>query len=324
MKEMIKDGAARVLILKNTLEEESDEDHLLSMNCLIAVLEEHGIHADRRTVYHDIKALNENGESIIFAKHGRHVQGYYMEHRLSPAEAVILAESVQDSLSLSTDDGSRISNKIIALLSMHQRSGLRLNPSSLGKTDNKEVLSTISLILQAIQQAHPISFRYYDYTVTRQKKYRRSSHLYTEVPYAVITDSGRLYCVLYSSIHQSFGAWRIDKMDSLTIVNESAELKPFDLERWMQASFRMYTGRPETITCEFDLSILNQVYDQFGRDILISKVTDTAFTASIQGSVTPTLISWLLQFYDRITVRQPASLISQLKRIADTLQKQYK
>ena len=319
----IKDGSARVLIPKNILEKESDEDHLVPMSSLIAALEDQGINADRRTIYHDIQVLNENGVSVLYDRHGQHVQGYYIEHVLSPAEAVILAETVQDSLSLSEEDGKSIADKLLDTLSIHQRSDLRLNPPSPGKTDNKDVLTSITLILQAIQSAHPISFRYYDYTVTRQKKYRRSSHVYQEVPYAVITDSGRLYCVLYSSIHQSFGAWRVDKMDSLAIVNEPAELKPFDLERWMQASFRMYTGKPETITCEFDLSLLNQVYDQFGRNILISKVTDTSFTASIQGSITPTLISWLLQFYDRITVKKPASLIRQLKKIADSLQKQY-
>jgi predicted DNA-binding transcriptional regulator YafY len=47
------------------------------------------------------------------------------------------------------------------------------------------------------------------------------------------------------------------------------------------------------------------------------------FTVSIKTSLTPTLIAWILTFYDRITVRKPQELIDQLRRISDDINQRY-
>lgn len=318
-----KTGSERILQLYSILKEESDEAHPISMTRLIGELETDGCQADRRTIYHDMELLNQYGFCVHYARHGQKIQGYWLEHAFTPAETVLLAGAVEESLSLTEQAGSAVIAKLLNSLSGSDRSALKLNVPATGKTDNPNVLNYVDLILQAIRTARPIEFRYYDMTISREKKYRRSAHLYHEVPYAVVTDNGRIYCILYASKYGSFGAFRVDKMDAVSIVNEPAELKPFDLNRFMQASFHMYTGTPETITCEFDLSLLNPVFDQFGRSIIISSVKEHSFTASIQASVTPTLISWLLQFYDRITVLKPASLIQKLSDMGDVLQNRY-
>ena len=87
----------------------------------------------------------------------------------------------------------------------------------------------------------------------------------------------------------------------------------------IRSSFNMYHGEPETVTVKFDLSLANVVFDEFNRNIIISEVGEKRFTASLRSAVTPTLISWLLQFYDRMEVVKPDSLKEKLLEIADAL-----
>lgn len=315
-------NGSKIIALLQLLKEESDEEHPLSAPVLISSMSLRGFPITRNTLYRLLQALQDSGIRIQYVNH-RFIQGYYLEHELTSAEALILAEAVQESSSLSITAGNALLQKILAHLSAPQRENLLLNPPAPGKTANEHVLESMEVILAAIRRKHYLDFRYYDYTVTGRKKYRRNQQVYHAVPYAVVTDSGRLYCVLYSDSHADFGAYRIDKMDQVTQSDEAARTLPFRLDDWMRSSFHMYAGSPETITCDFDLSIANQVFDQFGQNILISAVQENTFTASIRASVTPTLISWLLQFYDRIRVRRPESLVSQLRQMAEWLLRTY-
>ena len=107
------------------------------------------------------------------------------------------------------------------------------------------------------------------------------------------------------------------------MLDEQADPVFFSLNDHVRASFNMYHGEPETVTVDFDLNLANVVFDEFGKNIIISKVSADRFTANIRTAVTPTLISWLLQFYDRMEVKKPQSLIDRLNQIADTIHSVY-
>ena len=57
--------------------------------------------------------------------------------------------------------------------------------------------------------------------------------------------------------------------------------------------------------------------------MIVSRHDSTSFTVSIRSSLSPTLVSWILMFYDRIKVIAPQELIEELKTIAETLRKTY-
>ena len=59
------------------------------------------------------------------------------------------------------------------------------------------------------------------------------------------------------------------------------------------------------------------ILDEFGSHMIISEVKDNSFTVSLKTAITPTLLSWLMLFYDRITVIQPIELKEKLLAIAN-------
>ncbi len=317
----MKKNGDRALTLYRILTENTDEEHLLSMPELIALLEEAGIPSDRRAVYRSIEALNSAGFPVTFHRTPR--QGYCISHEYTVPEAVILCNAVRQSDSLSAETSEALCAHIISTLSVHQQDRVTLSPASASKTAHNEMTENIEIILKAIRARRYVSFKYYDYTVTKQKRYRRNNSTYRMVPYALITANGRYYSIMYSDHYQSFSSYRIDKMDAAELLEPSEISIPFDAEAWSRSSFQMYRGEPDTVLMKFPLDMSNIVFDEFGYDLLITEVTDTSFTAALRTAVTPTLLSWILQFQDRITVLRPEELIRQMVRTAEDVIEKY-
>lgn len=311
-------GSSLDALVYQILTKYSDQDHLLSMTDLRSYCDLAGHPADRRTLYRTIDQMKKTGISIVFMRRGGR-QGYYLQHLFTNAEALFLMNACEESSALSTAETNALIEKIQQLLPENKISRMPpLTPNPV-KAEHRQTLEDIEKLFPAIAENLYVEFNYFDITVAKQKKYRKENQTYRLVPYAVISEMGRYYIVFYSDKHHSFANYRLDKMDHITVTKEHSEGIPFSLHDHLRSSFQMYHGTPQTVTAVFDNSLSSIVFDQFGEDIVISKVDETTFTASIRTAVTPTLVSWFLQFYDRIVIKKPKSLIEEYQRIANAL-----
>ena len=106
-------------------------------------------------------------------------------------------------------------------------------------------------------------------------------------------------------------------METVRLIDQAVETIAFNLEEHLQTSMKMYTGKAETITIKCVTDMASIILDEFGNQMIISEVKDEYFTLSLKTAITPTLLSWLLLFYDRVTVIQPAKLKEKLLTIAN-------
>lgn len=306
----------------NILDKQSDEDHIVSMPDLLIELEDYGFVCDRRAAYRAIETLKKYGTQIEYKQIHRK-QGYYLKRNLSEAELTIITSSLYDISSLSLKDTKRIEEKINTMYSPFQNKNVYKSNISSSKTDNNYVIKNISLILEAIKHNDDIEFRYYDLTISKEKKYRKDKQKYELTPYAITSSQGRFYAIMYNEAHKSFNTYRIDKMDTLSIINKDNVKVAFNLDNYLRNSFQMFSGEASTVSLKCPLNFASILFDEFGKDIIISKVTNDHFIASIRTSITPTFTSWILQFYDKIEVVKPKELIDDLKRIAKHINKTY-
>ncbi len=308
-----------ILALEKILRENTDPDHYILMPQIQAMLEEEGIKADRRTIYKSFENMRSYGMEIVY----RQRYGYYMEHRFSEAEALFLLESIRQSPSISEAESRRLEETVLSSMSFEQRKLLSSKANVSAKAPN-DTLEVTELLLRAIGRNSIVSFRYFDHDASGKIRYRRNRKPYTLLPCAVVSEGGRFYCVFYSDAHKGFSNYRIDKMDQVTITEETAGAPAFSLENHLRSSFQMYTGEPATVTARFDQSMGQHVFDRFGSGVIITKSDDEGFTASIPTAITPTLISWILNFEDQITVLNPPELVDSLNRLADNVIRKYK
>lgn len=314
--------ADRILSLLKILQEKSHSKEILSMPEIQALMEEEGYPSDRRTLYADIESLQEHGFPIVYTRHTK--QGYYYIHPFSESEVFLLDDAIDTTVSLSTQESKELKNKIHSLMNPNVSFSFpHETTSETIKTDNKMVLNHIDVLLNAIKNGQYVSFTYYDTTITFEKKYRREKQKYKYIPYAIVSNNGRYYCIFYSDKHDTFSPYRIDKMESVTL-EELGQTKPFHLKNWLSSSFQMFKGNPQTITLRCNMSLSNILFDQFGKNMIISEVNKDDFVVNIRTALTPTLETWLLQFEDSITVLHPKELIDDYLSLANALKKKYK
>ncbi len=298
---------------------ETDEDHLLSLADIQSDLENMGIYAERRSVYEAIHVLRKYGAVIHYVrKNGGH--WYYMEPVLTNAESKVLLDAAAASSAFSEDETRHLIEKIKKISSPSMQDEEVYIPK---RISHESILSAIDLILKAVGTCHTVQFRYFEMTITKEKKYHHDGKCYQLDPYAIVAQNGRYYVVFYSTKYKSFSNYRLDRMDDIEMTDHQYDTVPFSLEDYMMRSVNMYPGKAQTITADFDVSMASQVFDEFGDNLIVSEVTDHTFTASIRTAVTPTLISWLLQFGDKVIIRKPDNLIQDLLNIADHIQKTY-
>ncbi len=321
MKKSIKTIELPFMIL-DLLNKETDEDHIISMPEIIAMLEEDGYKCDRRTIYKAIKTLKKYNVDILYKQIHRK-QGYYLKRNISEAEIAIIISSLYDNASLSLKDTHKIEKLINNLYSPYKTNDLYKPHLANNKTANPYVIKNISLIMQAIKNGDDVEFRYYDLSITKEKKYRKDKKKYILTPYALSSSQGKIYTIMYNNTYKTFNIYRLDKIDTLSIIEADHPRVPFNLDSYLRNSFFMYSGEAITITIKCPLDFSNIIFDQFGKDIIISKVTNDYFIASIRTSNSPTLISWLLQFYDKIEVIKPKEIIDKLKNIATYINDKY-
>ena len=68
------------------------------------------------------------------------------------------------------------------------------------------------------------------------------------------------------------------------------------------------------MTLRFDLSLANTVFDRFGQDVMITRITDQDFDVNLTLSVAPPFLGWLFQFGRKVQILQPSSLKDVYKR----------
>lgn len=309
----------RLLFVLKELYQNSDEKHPISCGELILRCSEQGFGCDRKAIYNDLQALEESGFDILYTRTPR--QGYFLASRLfEAAELRLVRDSLQASRMISPKKKQRLFQKLSALGSKYD--AVYLNAPSLpeeNKTVNEGLFYTIDLLLKAIDENHPVSFYYYDLDLNRQKVYRRNKARYTLIPYALIWENQRYYCIGMDERHDNFSHWRIDKMDYLLVLDETASKRRFDLSEYSSRVFGMFQGPLENVVLRAERSLLNVIFDQFGQDVLISEVTETHFVVHLLIGVAPPLVSWLFQFEGRIEVLAPASFIETMKKTAQSV-----
>ena len=160
----------KLLYLADLLRRETDEDHALSMSDILSRLEELGVHAERKSIYDDLRALEDYGMDII-ATRGR-AGGYQLAHReFELPELKLLVDAVQSSKFLSVKKSRELIRKLEGLASRWEAQSLQRQVYAVGrvKSMNESIYYSIDTIHTAISQDRQIAFRYFEWTMEKNR-----------------------------------------------------------------------------------------------------------------------------------------------------------
>lgn len=318
----------KLLYLMKILQEKTDENHAMSVPELISALAHYDIKAERKSIYDDLEALRYFGLDIETTR-SKSV-GYFLASRtFELPELKLLVDSVQSSKFITHKKSTDLIRKIESLCSAYEGQTLQrqVYVANRIKTMNESIYYNVDTIHSGISGNNKISFKYFEYAVTKEKVFRRGGARYIISPYALTWDDENYYMVGYDSDAGMVKHYRVDKMTDIGVTDEKRDGQEYfqnlDIAVYSKKFFSMFSGEEETVRIAFANRLIGVVIDRFGRDIIVSKADDGHFVISISVAVSPQFLSWVLSFGDEARILSPESVILQLKKLAAQALSQY-
>ncbi len=161
---------AKILVLLQIFERDTDEEHPLSVPRLAQMLAEREIPAERKSIYADIAALQDAGYDIEL-KRGRS-GGYFLADRtFQLPELKLLVDAVQASRFVTRRQSERLIKSLESLTSAAQARQLQRQVFVAGRAKNGSETGfyAIDTLYQAIADGKMVSFRYLDWTFEKKR-----------------------------------------------------------------------------------------------------------------------------------------------------------
>ena len=185
----------KLLYVMKLLLERSDENHPISMPELLAFLEARDISAERKSVYDDLEVLRDFGLDVVKGS-----GGYYIGQReFELPELKLLVDSVQSSKFITQRKTLALIRKIESLASVHDARELQrqVYVRNRVKSMNESVYYHVDEISAAISADRMIRFRYFEFTVQKERRFRRDGERYEVSPFALLWDNENYYLLAW-------------------------------------------------------------------------------------------------------------------------------
>lgn len=320
-----KNQKIKLMKIMEILRQETDEEHPMTKVELAARLVAMNVSCSPRSLIRDIKLLNEQGYEIMERLIGHEKAYFVCDRSFSVPELKILIDAVQAASFVTNKKTGELIDKIAALGGSHRAGILKSNIVKFNtrKHTNETIYYTVGYIEDAIQQNKKIIFRYFDLDENGQKVYRRDGHHYVVEPVALVFNEDNYYLIVYSERHDGTANYRIDRIDSVEIIDDPVSDKARSIRRkvarYTEEAFKMFNGQPESVTLRFSDKLIGPVLDKFGEDTRMSRVDDHTIEAIVQVRIAPTFWGWLFQFGADMHIVEPETLRQEYKKQALSL-----
>ena len=315
----------KLLYILKYLSEQTDENHPCKVSDIQKMLKENDIEAARKSIYDDVRSIEESGYDIVG------VGGKYMymgSREFELAELKLLVDSVQYSKFITNKKTRELIAKLSALCSVHDAKKLKrdvLFRDSI-KSINETVYYNVDTLTNAIMEDSQITFKYFEYTISG-KQYRKGGKLYTASPFSLIIDNENYYLLAYDEDSAQLRHYRVDKMEKITILskcrNGKQEFEKIDMSRYSSRVFGMFKGEETDVRMRFTNSLANAVLDILGNDLILAPSGDSHFVTTAKVQVSPHFFGWIFALGDGAEILGPEDVRRQMKEYLESTSKLY-
>lgn len=347
------------LVLRYLLEKSDTETPIKADDIAEYLTAHYKIPTERRSVYRDIKAINQafimlenfcdieeatkileedeyDEEKLIL----KNKKGFYVRNKYDINDIHRLAECVYSAKFLDESQSAALVDIVCAHVSEKQAEKIRHDVLLMNreKTNNSEVINSIATINEAMSKEingkkhipQKISFKYLKYTISNTKKQveRRRGDAYIVSPYALVINDGNYYLLAFDDKSKKFVHYRVDRMKEVNRIGEKRdgedEFVKIDLKSYTRKLFSMYAGKEERVTLQFINPLLDTAIDRFGtEDARYSMSDDRHFTVTTRLEVSDQFFGWLLGFGKKVKILFPKEIREQFAAYLDGVREMY-
>lgn len=318
----------KTLFIYKFLDEYSDENNPISTTELIKMLSDNGLKCERKSIYADIDALKEMGCDIISVTSPK--RGFVMASRkFELPEVRLLIDAVTSAGFITPNKTKALVEKLESLVSSYQAKNLtsQVYCESENKCDNEEIYYVIDTLDEAINKDRKVKFIYKRRNIDKENKKSYTTKTFVVSPYALIWKDDHYYLICNNSKYDNLMNLRLDRMTKIEILDENrrdvsevSEYKDgFNSADYSSKMFNMFSGETCEVNLLCDLQLREEIMDRFGSKIPLIAVDYNHFETKINAAVSDGLVSWIMQYGDKIKVKSPYYLVDMVKEKAQSI-----
>jgi len=296
------------------LNEYSDENNPVAIPNIIAYLAKKGITASHKTVMQDIEMLIEADIDVVSYR-SRQYHYFIGERHFEMPEVKLLIDAVLASKFLSPKRGRSLADKLLALVSVHQRVDLShgLEFDDHVKPTNNTAYITADMLLKAINSKKQIRFMYYEYSPAKKKLYKHGRRCYEFSPWAFVWNNDSYYVIGHSKHHDKTVTFRVDRIAApkLTDIDSVQAPDGFELSAYIKSVFQMYDGSLLDVTLKCENSMMKTIIDRFGEDVHTEIADNDYFMAKVNVSASKTFYGWIFAMDGAIRITAPNEAVDE-------------
>lgn len=309
----------KILYTMDYLIHESDEEHPVTVKQIISYLDKQGISSERKSVYDDIEALRFYGLDIIQTADGKAAAYYAATRDFELPELKLMVDSVQSSKFITHKKTMTLIKKIENLASIYDAQLLnrQVYVKNRIKTMNESIYYNVDEIHNGIARNRQIRFHYFEYTVSKERHFRKDGAFYVISPFALTWDDENYYLVGFDSEAGIIKHFRVDKMTDISVTESERDGKDayeaLDMALYAKKVFGMFSGEEKSVQLRFENHLVGAVIDRFGKDVMIVADGPDHFTVRIDVAVSPQFFAWVLGFGTSVKIIAPADVKAEMK-----------
>ena len=307
-----------LLLLRQYLYRQTDEQHPVSVTDILAFWQQHGIQAGRKSVYTDIELLQNAGMDIVCVKSTQN--RYFVGERLFELpELKLLVDAVESSRFITEKKSTALIKKLGHLTSTARAEQLnrRIYMGGTPKPENESIYYNVDTIHNAVQKKQQITFQYFEYTPKKEKILKHDGYKYRFSPYAMIWNRDCYYAVGWSEKHGKIAQFRVDRMTAVEPLEQTAvQTLDFDPAEYVRKVFGMYPDDLCTVKLLCDNEVMRSVIDRFGENVWTETVDEQHFRATVEVAPSPPFFSWIFTFGGKIRIISPLTVLEEMRDMA--------
>ncbi len=309
--------------------EMTDEEHYITMPEILTALEQYEIHADRKTIYNDLRDLEVLGIEVEGEAVGKGYHYHVVNRPFELPELKLLVDAIQSSKFITERKTNTLIKKLEKLLSKYEAMQLQRQVFVTGriKTMNESIYYTVDAIHNAISENRKIYFHYFQWNVKKEMELRRGGEYYHISPWGLSWDDENYYLIGYDSETEQIKHYRVDKMLHIQMSEEKREgkehFRKLDLAEYAKKSFGMFRGEEYQVKLRVENHLAGVIIDRFGKDVMMIPVDEEHFTVNVNVHVSKQFLAWVISIGEGIEILSPEEVVQNMRREIERLNRQY-
>lgn len=309
----------KFLYLAQMLRRKTDEEHPAGLGSIAVYLKELGITEDEANLKKDLEILREYGLDITVSEEEEPL--YCLRNReFYPEEIRVLMDMVQSSGIITKRRREALIEKIGKLTSAYKEEEIKRQVMASDARGRDSLYQSMNTVYRAMDEDYEISFLYYEWILTEDRKLKRKGERLTLSPWGILHRDKYYYLIAIDGKSGVVKNYRLDRMRDVMTEPEKKRaghdfFSEVDVADFAAAAFGgVFCGKEEEVSLEFENRLLGKAVDTFGEELVVTEKGEKSFTVCVKVPADREFFGWLAGAGTGVKIVGPENVLTEYKK----------